>query len=78
MVLANSTTGLRTDGDRARTCWRTLEELEPTLPDPWVPVDAVPPEVAELLGVWFWGNTARVLTWDGSRLQADATWGPGG
>ena len=67
VVLANSTAGLRTT-EIAPDLLATLEEMEPALPDPWVPVDRVPAEVADLLGVWFWGNTARVLSWDGSHL----------
>ena len=36
----------------------TLEELEPTVGDAWVPNESVPDTVAEILGVWHWGNTA--------------------
>jgi len=68
-VLANSTAGLRTD-TIAPTLLDVLESCEPTVADPWVPVDDVPAEVADLLGVWHWGNTPILFTWDGRRLQA--------
>ena len=68
VVLANSTVGLPTD-QVAPDLIGVLEDTEPTVPDPWQPVDAVPPEVVELLGVWHWGNTAKVLTWDGALLH---------
>ena len=68
VVLANSTTGLRTDLV-AGELMAVLESCEPTAPDEWEPVDEVPVEVAELLGVWHWGNTARLCTWDGELLE---------
>jgi CubicO group peptidase (beta-lactamase class C family) len=67
VLLANSTTGLATDRV-ASSLMEVLEALEPTVPDPWVPVESVPEAVAELLGVWHWGNTARLFTWDGDLL----------
>jgi hypothetical protein len=42
---------------------------------PWVPVESVPEPVTELLGVWHWGNTARVVSWDGTRLHMQAMTG---
>jgi CubicO group peptidase (beta-lactamase class C family) len=67
-VLANSTTGLGTDCVAAELL-AVLEDSEPSVADPWEPVDGVPREVAELLGVWHWGNTAKLITWDGELLQ---------
>jgi hypothetical protein len=69
VVLANSTTGLRTEQIAPRLL-AALEELEPSVPDPWVPVAEVPARVTELLGLWHWGNTARLFTWDGELLHA--------
>ena len=46
------------------------ERGEPSPADVWEPVDEVPAQVEELLGVWHWGNTAKVLSWDGHRLTA--------
>jgi CubicO group peptidase (beta-lactamase class C family) len=68
-VLANSTTGLR--GDVAVRLLEVLEECEPTVAPPWVPVDSVPADVDELVGVWHWGNTPHLLTWDGAMLQLE-------
>ncbi|WP_148572440.1 serine hydrolase domain-containing protein [Nocardioides caldifontis] len=67
VLLANCTTGLST-ADVARRLLETLEECEPSLVAPWEPVDEVPPAVAELVGVWHWGNTPRLMTWDGAAL----------
>ena len=69
VVLANGTSGLATDRV-AGQLMDVLEELEPRAGEPWTPVDEVPAPVDELLGVWHWGNTARVLTWDGQLLRA--------
>jgi D-alanyl-D-alanine carboxypeptidase len=69
VVLANSTTGVR--GDVALRLLEGLEECEPTVGPPWVPVDSVPADVDELVGVWHWGNTAHLLTWDGATLQLE-------
>ncbi len=68
VVLANSTTGLRTDRLPAELL-ETLERCEPTAPDVWEPVESVAPGIDELLGVWHWGNTARVFSWDGRLLS---------
>ena len=68
VVLANSTTGLRTDRVPAELM-ETLERCEPTAPDVWEPVESVPTGVEELLGVWHWGNTAKLFTWDGRLLS---------
>ena len=64
VALANSTTGLGTDTVTG-SLLDLLEEVEPAVVAPWHPVDDVPPAVAEVLGVWHWGNTPRVLRWDG-------------
>jgi hypothetical protein len=68
-VLANATTGLHTDG-LPRALLEELEQWEPEVAESWSPVEEVPSEVAELLGVWHWGNTARLFTWDGEQLHA--------
>lgn len=67
VVLANGTFGLRAEEVVGRLL-RLLEQAEPTLPTPWRPVAEVPPVVADVLGVWHWGNTAHLLSWDGGRL----------
>ena len=68
VVLANSTTGLRPDTIATRLL-DTLEAAEPTLADVWEPSQRVPREVAEVLGVWYWGNTPLQCRWDGARVQ---------
>jgi CubicO group peptidase (beta-lactamase class C family) len=68
VVLANSTTGLRPDTIATRLL-DTLEAAEPTLADAWEPSLRVPREVAEVLGVWYWGNTPLQCRWDGARVQ---------
>ena len=71
LALANGTTGLRCEG-LAVDLLGTLEELEPTLVDPWAPNDSVPAGVADVLGVWHWGNTAFAFAWDGSEVVVSA------
>jgi CubicO group peptidase (beta-lactamase class C family) len=67
VVLANATAGLR--GELLATgLLELLEECEPTVVDAWEPADSVPREVGELLGIWYWGNTPLVLSWDGRTL----------
>ncbi len=70
VVLANSTTGLRPETVAPRLL-AVLEECEPTIAPPWEPVDAVPADVEELLGVWHWGNTPHLLVWDGAALHLE-------
>lgn len=67
VLLANGTSGMRCEG-LAVDLLRTLEECEPTVPTAWKPPDEVPGEVAELLGVWHWGNTGYQAMWQGSEL----------
>ena len=69
VVLANATTGL-TPADLASTLLDELERCEPTLPPPWVPTSSVPAELADVLGVWHWGNTPFVFAMEGSELVA--------
>jgi hypothetical protein len=59
--LANATTGLGT-ADLARDLLEELEAGEPSLPPPWTPASSVPKELADLLGLWHWGNTPFVFT----------------
>jgi hypothetical protein len=67
VALANGTSGMRNE-PLAREMLETLEDLEPTVVPPWVPTIDVPPAVAEVLGVWHWGNTAHAFAWDGREL----------
>ncbi|WP_435769909.1 serine hydrolase domain-containing protein [Nocardioides sp. SYSU DS0651] len=70
-VLTNATTGL----PAARVAERFLA-ADPAADAgdaggdvaPWRPVAELPAEVAPLLGVWFWGNTALGFEWTGQEL----------
>ena len=65
VALANATTGLDTAGVPG-----ALLSDHPVGPvDPWVPAESVPEPARELLGLWFWGNTAIELRWDRGHLE---------
>ncbi len=68
-ALANGTSGMATE-PLARAMLDTLEACEPTVPTAWQPAADVPAEVAEVLGVWHWGNTAYGFAWDGHEVVA--------
>jgi len=57
VAMTNSTTGF---GDLATRLLDVLAEEEPRLPAPWAP-RAVPPEVLELVGPWYWGPSPLVV-----------------
>jgi CubicO group peptidase (beta-lactamase class C family) len=67
VVLANATAGLRSER-LSREMLECVEEVEGTVPRSWRPVSAVPPAVAEVLGVWHWGNSAQSFAWDGREV----------
>jgi hypothetical protein len=67
VVLANGTAGLRCEGLPVDLL-DAVEASEGTIPDAWRPVREVPPAVAEILGVWHWGNTAFEFAWDGHEV----------
>jgi len=67
--LTNATAGIATI-DLARELLAELERNEPTVPAPWTPNTDVPDEIADLLGVWHWGNTAFVLTLESDEVVA--------
>ncbi len=69
--LANATTGLRCEA-LALDLLTTLEELEPTVVPEWRPSPGVPAAVADVLGVWHWGNTAYGFAWDGREVVVSA------
>lgn len=66
IVLADATTGLDTDG----VPHLLLGDTEPETVAPWVPTSTLPAEVAGVVGVWFWGNTAIELRWSNDVLEA--------
>ena len=65
VALANATTGLDTGGVPTLL----LSDDEVSAPEPWVPSDDVPEPAREVLGLWFWGNTAMELRWSNDRLE---------
>ena len=67
VLLANGTGGLRCEG-LCIDLLRTLETSEPTVPKAWTPTDRVPAGVAELLGIWHWGNTGYQFGWRDGEL----------
>ncbi|MEZ5092576.1 serine hydrolase domain-containing protein [Nocardioides sp.] len=69
VLLANGTTGTDTL-PVVRGLLERLEEHEPTIPAPWRPQQAVPPELADVLGVWHWGNTPLVFALEEGLLVA--------
>jgi CubicO group peptidase (beta-lactamase class C family) len=68
VVLSNSTAGLRPER-LAGHLLDVVEAAEPTVVDPWRPTQHLPRQVGEVLGLWFWGNTALEATWDGTSLR---------
>jgi hypothetical protein len=69
VCLANGTAGLRCEG-LPIDLLEELERSEPTVVPAWTPTLHVPETVAELLGVWYWGNTAYAFSYDGAELVA--------
>jgi hypothetical protein len=69
VALANATTGGA--GQLPMTLLDTLHASEPMLPDAWTPEPEVP-GADELLGPWYWGNTAVSLLIRGGVLRLEA------
>ncbi|MBA2560957.1 MAG: serine hydrolase [Propionibacteriales bacterium] len=67
ICLGNGTAGLRCEG-LPMDLLATVERYEPALPPAWVPIDALPESVADVLGMWFWGETALVLSYADGEL----------
>ena len=65
VVLANSTTGLRSD----QIGIEVLTGATPYDGERWSPSGDVPERARELLGLWFWGNTAHELRWTNQQLE---------
>ena len=71
VALANATAGMRCEGLPVDLL-ETLERCEPTVAPEWLPNASVPAEVADVLGVWHWGNTAFAFAWDGREVVVSA------
>lgn len=65
LALSNATTGLSTD----QVALDLITGAEPWTGERWSPSGVVPERVAELLGLWFWGNTAHELRWTNQLLE---------
>lgn len=65
VALCNATTGVSTDA-LARAL---VEGQAPYQGEVWSPSGHVPDRAAELLGLWFWGNTAHEVRWTNQLLE---------
>lgn len=65
VALCNATTGVRTD-QLARDL---LNGQDPYDGERWSASGEVPGRAAELLGLWFWGNTAHEMRWTNHQLE---------
>jgi CubicO group peptidase (beta-lactamase class C family) len=65
IALSNATTGLSTD----RVAIDLVTGAEAFSGERWSPSVTVPERAAELLGLWFWGNTAHELRWTNNLLE---------
>lgn len=67
VCLANGTSGMRSEGLPLELL-EELERSEPTVVPAWTPTGAVPASVAEILGLWHWGNTAQAFSYVGDEV----------
>lgn len=65
IALCNATTGISTDG----LALALRAGRDPYDGEHWSPSGNVPDRVTELLGLWFWGNTAHELRWTNQQLE---------
>lgn len=66
VALTNATTGVAAD-ELALDLLAGADAADPV--EPWVPSVDVPDRVGELLGLWFWGNSAHELRWHNGLLE---------
>ncbi len=65
IALCNATTGVSTDA----LALALRAGQDPYAGEAWSPSGHVPERAAELLGLWFWGNTAHELRWTNQQLE---------
>jgi CubicO group peptidase (beta-lactamase class C family) len=65
VALTNGTTGFA----GVELAERLLGDCTPPFTEPWVPTTVVPGWAEELLGHWYWGNSAYELRWHNERLE---------
>ena len=68
VALTNATTGVSTY-QLALDLLAGADPAEDPV-EPWVPSTDVPDDVRELLGLWFWGNSALELRWHNQLLES--------
>ncbi|HEX2893099.1 MAG TPA: serine hydrolase domain-containing protein [Marmoricola sp.] len=66
VALTNATTGVATD----RLALDLVVGADPGPVEPWAPSTDVPDRVQELLGLWFWGNSALEIRWHNGFLES--------
>ena len=69
VALTDATSGLDTQGFPLAMLGARPPRGSGGTATPWLPSATVPPLVAELVGLWFWGNTAFELRWSNARLE---------
>lgn len=67
VCLANATAGMRCQG-LPLDLLQMLERHEPAPPAQWTPCVGLPAEISDILGLWHWGETALLLSFDGAQL----------
>lgn len=67
-VLANGTSGLDIRG-LLESLVDTVREHEPRVTPEWVPTSAVAPVVADIVGLWHWGNSPYIVSVEGGELR---------
>ena len=68
ICLANGTAGMRCQG-LPLDLLAMLERHEPTSPAQWRPAGEIPTHISEILGLWHWGETALLLSFEGDELH---------
>jgi len=75
VVLTNSGRWPKATDTGLRLLEAALEELAPA-PEPWLPEEAPPGEIAPLLGRWWSEGSEFVFSWRGGRLEARVATAP--
>jgi len=68
VVLGNGTYGLSPE-ELTRSLVETTLTHEPEVPAAWVPSTSVGPRIDELLGLWYWGSAAHLMTYETGALR---------
>jgi CubicO group peptidase (beta-lactamase class C family) len=75
VVLVNSGAGVKID-ELTRKLAVVAADAYPREPEPWQPVDSVPPELEPLLGRWWSEGTEFVIRYRNGKLEAREAEGP--